>query len=57
LDHPSFPTPHNPHVVLVSKLFNLAILAGKKMEKITQIQGRMSTTTKIAKKLRSKNFK
>jgi len=30
----------------------LAILAGKKMEKIMQIQGRMSTTTKIAKKLR-----
>jgi hypothetical protein len=52
LDYPSLPTPHNPHVFLVSKLFNLAILVGKKMKKKMQIQGRMSTTTKIAKNLK-----
>jgi len=57
LDYLSLPTPHNEHIFLVSNFFNLAILVGKKMGKIVQIQGKMSTTKIIIKKFREKTFK
>jgi len=56
INTPHSPTP-NQHVFLVLNFFNLAILIGENLKKIVQIQKKMLTQKKIAKKFEITNFK